>query len=289
MIDLDTSRLPSRVVAALMARGAQLPPLQWHTNPIRAAKSTLDGIPNTGVLVDCDPPVDEAMAAAVRALLYFWNGWFEEAESAAAAAPEQERTYITALIKRQTGDAAAAKVLFQEVGDHAVHPHLVKFTQDTIGLSVMPLLKRLRDMIAFVDQWEPHIFVDVYEHARAGGFDPSGELMVCTIQCREFELLFSHCLEAATGRKCTKPAKDTAEQQRVRRRPPARRPTTPFRHSPTAAKPSAPKEPVKLALDVTVICPGCGATLTVPEEKRGTTQACAKCNTAFLVPERQLT
>lgn len=91
MIKLDTSPSPTHIVTILMLRGAQLPPLQWHVNPNRNAKSELDGIADDKKLLDCDPLADEGMAAAVRALLYLWDGWPAECDMYSQAAPEKER------------------------------------------------------------------------------------------------------------------------------------------------------------------------------------------------------
>ena len=87
---------------------------------------------------------------------------------------------------------------------HSIFEPLGAFAAGEIGLSVAPGLKRLRQVIAFGELWEPYAFGDVYEQACADQLDPAGERVVRRLQCREFELLLTHCLEAATGRRLTK-------------------------------------------------------------------------------------
>ncbi len=201
MIKLDTSQIPPRVAAVLMQRGAQLPPIQWHINPNQSGKRYLDESTDDKTLLGCDPLADDEMAAAVRALLFFWNGWPAESVMHAHLAPDKERGYIDALIKRQAGDSAASKDLLQKISEHPIYKPLGDYATEEIGLSVAPGLKRLREVIAFGELWEPYAYADVYEQARAGQLDPAGERVVRSLQCREFELLFAYCLEAATGRK----------------------------------------------------------------------------------------
>jgi hypothetical protein len=204
LISLDLSPLPPGVVTILMQRGIRLPPLQWHLNPNRPAERKLAEIVDDCELLGCDPLADAGMAAAVRALLYFWNGWPAEACQCAQTAPEKERTFVSALVARQAGEAAGSKSLFQKMNGHPIFKPLRDFAAGEIGLSVAPGLKRLRELIAFGELWEPYAFGDVYEETRAGKFDPAGERVVHSLQCREFELLLIHCLEAATGQELEK-------------------------------------------------------------------------------------
>jgi hypothetical protein len=296
MIKLDTSRMPARVVAGLMARGAQLPPLQWFENPSRQAKQTLDQVSNDTELLGCEELADPKAAAAVRALLYFWNGWPEEAEMYSVVASEREQAYITALCKRQAGHADAAKTLFQTVGVHPVFTPLAEFAKDRIGRTSLTMLKRLRDMIAFGDAWEPFIFADAFEQALNSNLDVAGDMIMRQLQCYEFELLIGYCVDSATGEKLSKYQGDTVRQDAAKRppaRPPARRPAQP---APPAPRPKsepkagegekkAPPRPIN-PTDVGVLCPKCQAALSFPESARGATGRCEKCGATFLIPQR---
>ena len=293
MIMLDTSRMPARVVAALMARGAQFPPLVWHVTPNRAGKASLDAISDNQTLLGCEVLRNPEMAAAVRALLYFWNGWPDEATKHAQVAPERERKYLEALRCRQAGEADVEKALWQEIAEHPTYKPLAEYARDTIGLSTTPLLKRLREMITFAEQWEPYIFSDVHEQARSGAFDPTAEQVVCHIQCFEFELLFAHCLEAATGETRIRNMKTAAEQRRTAPpRPPVRRPVAPAKRPKPAPAPAATGEKKQEAkpmpvLQFEVLCPKCQTLLRFPEANRGLPGKCVKCGVMFLIPERK--
>ncbi len=70
MIKLDPAQLPPRVTAAVLARGTDLPSLEWHKHPNRAARTALDAIPNDTELLGRESLTNVPMAAAVRALLY---------------------------------------------------------------------------------------------------------------------------------------------------------------------------------------------------------------------------
>jgi hypothetical protein len=274
-----------------MLRGAQLPELCWQANPNRAAKSALDELADDNSLFDCDHLASPEMAAAARALLYFWNGWPAEATMYAQAAPERERAYLAALCARQAGDGAAAKSHLQQVEGHPIYPALAAYALKAIGMGVAPSLRRLRDVIAFGEQWEPRAFADVYEQARSGKLDPPGEKIVCSLQCREFELLLDLCVRAAVGEKPKKarPA-PTSPQARPAQRPVPRRHTPEVPSDPKPARPSAKKKvvlkPIPALEGVSVLCPKCGAALTFPEGKRGTPGRCSQCGASFLIPDR---
>jgi len=288
MIELDTMQLPRRVVTALMLRGAELPPLQWQLNPNRAAKTALDSVADDAELLDRSPPLaDEAMAAAVRALLYHWNGWPGDAVMYAQVAREPERIYIEALVKRQAPDAAGSKLLFQQLGQHPVFTPLGRFAIDAIGLATARGLKRLREVIAFGEQWEPFAYSDVYEQALGEELDPAGEHVVRTLQCREFELLLAYCLEAATGQQLTKrPRAEHARHRAPTTKSSKKRSERDQRIEPLRTEPKAlPKlKPIMAAAGIAVICPSCLSALVVPETSRGQIEKCARCGGVFRVP-----
>ncbi|MBU0641041.1 MAG: hypothetical protein KKB50_19430 [Planctomycetes bacterium] len=285
-MELDTSHYPPPMVAMLMARGAELLPLQWHLNPSRAAKGNLDELTDDQRLFGVSQLADEPMGAAVRALLYLWNGWPAEAEMYAELAEERERTYVVALCKRQVGDPAGAKERFQGIADHPVFRPLAEYAIKTIGLSTARALKRLREVIAFGEQWEPHAFTDVYEQARDGQLDPAGEKIVRQLQRREFELLFQFCMAGAVGEALTaRRAAPPKQSLPVRPRTPSRAPRrTPAKSS--SVKTTHLLDPVSVGVGVHVLCPKCNHKLVFPETTRGCAGKCDQCGIAFLVPQR---
>ena len=97
MIDLDTAQVAPDVANLLMLRGADLPPFQWQKKPNPAAKEMLDRITEDTALLRQESLADEGMSAAVRALLYLWNGWLVECSMYAQAAPDKERIFLSAL------------------------------------------------------------------------------------------------------------------------------------------------------------------------------------------------
>jgi len=289
MNELEPSQLPPRVAAILALREAKSLPLQWHTVPNRAAKIALDGTGNDADLLAPNGLADEAMGAAVRALLYFWAGWPAEASMYIHLAPERERVYLNALRERQAGATTSAKALLQQIDNHPIYPALAQYALEIASAAVAPGLKRLCEVITFAEQWEPFTFCDVFEQAREGQLDPAAERIVCDLQRREFELLLVHCLEGAVGKTLVQRAATAVAERRrpevARSRRPAKRPAEVKPAS--AAGPKVLLKPEALRGGVQVLCPKCGTHKSVAEERRGCVEKCDKCGTPFLIPQRR--
>ena len=288
-MELDTSHLPPRITTALMLRGVQLPSLQWQVNPNKTAKNLLDeGIANSE-LFGVETLADEEMGAAVRALLYAWNGWPEDARQWIQKAPDREKAYIEGLIERQHGRPAESKVQFQITEDHPVYKPLAESAPKVIDDTKSGHLKRLRDVIAFVEQWEPFVFVDVFELALEGQLSEDDVQVIRTIQSREFEELFKHCYQAAVGRELKKTEAPSINIQKKRKpTAPVHRPAPSPIPKDTGAKlnPAASKPMFRPGLDVVVVCPHCGAQNKTTQDRRGTIQSCCKCRASFKVPSK---
>lgn len=296
MIELDTSLVRGRIGAMLMSRGTQTPPLVWRNQSNRGAKTMLEAASDEELL-DCSPLVDEQMAAAVRALLFLWNGWPTDAEMYAQLAPDVERAYVGALARRQAGKLAEAKTLLQQVGQHQIYDSLRDYAQNHMKSSPATGLERLRGVIAFTGEWEPFAFGDVTEQAREGQLEPDAEQVVCDIQCREFELLLAHCYQAATGKELEKPQPasgmpslaERAASRRAAFRAASRASfsESPARQPPACApQPPTPGPPPPI-MGVEVLCPMCGQRSAFPESKRGQTADCKKCGVVFRIPLRR--
>ncbi len=289
-----------------MSRGAGVPPLLWQEHQNQLAKKTLDAIQDAR-LCGGAAPQDEAMAGAVRALLYLWIGWPAEAAMYAQVAPAREQLYITALAERQLGHPAKAKEAFQKMAGHQVFNTLTDYLLDQLKLENDPAIKRFRGIVELAHEWEAHAFIDLFEQARAGKVSPIGELVIRNLQAREFELLFAHCFQAATGKNILKrrvmsEAEEQRREQEYRRRMAERRKANEKRTQKLTdpakqeldkpelpGKPGTPPMPKKTTSDprVKILCPACGHLMFVPESGRGKRTECVKCRVAFLVPARK--
>lgn len=289
-MELDTSQLPPRIVTALMLRGSQLPALQWHLNPNRTAKNLLDEAVTAADLFGMETVADEGMSAAARALLYLWNGWPEDARQWALKAPERERAYLEGLIERQQGNPDAAKTHFQATEEHPVYAPLAEFVPKAVADVKCSHLKRLGEVIAFVEQWEPFVFTDVFQLALEGQLDEDAQQVVRGIQGHEFEQLFKCYYQAATGRELKKQDSVAAPPQPKRRKPVTKsvRPPIPQaqKESTVKSKPPPMKPLLRPGLDVVVLCPHCNEPNKTAETLRGTVQSCCKCRASFKVPAK---
>ena len=289
MIELDPSQFPSHITNVLMLRGAGVPPLLWQERPNATAKALIDGVVDDGALFGGRRLVDESMSAAVRALLYLWNGWYAECEMYAQAAPEPERSYLSVFALRQKGCPREAKALLMQIDNHPIYGSLSEFALETIAVGSDAALNRLKQIIKLGEAWEPFAFADLYEQARSAGESDSIRRTVCTIQCREFELLFAYCFEKATGEPLARQTEKAAPRRVLPR--PTPKPNKPKLQNPPAsrAQPSEQTKPplLRKIAGISVACPRCHHVCPVPEERRGAKHVCPKCSAAFLVPVKK--
>lgn len=230
------------------------------------------------------------MGGAVRAALYLWNGWFAECAMYAQAAPEKEQLYLSALCERQLGHTNECKAILQQLEDHPVFGLLSEYSLEIIGLGSDPPLKRFKGVLELGGTWEPFAFVDLYEQARMDKLCHPTKRIVCSMQCREFELLFAHCYEAATGRPLPrKAAVTTVARRKPKPRPKERATCTPTPE--TNAANSKPEGTLKRTLKkkepvVGVACPKCDQKMVFPESHRGQKVKCRKCDAVLLIPRK---
>jgi len=292
MIELNASQLAPEVAALFLLGSGQQTMLQWHTHPKKFAKDRLDQIDNAE-LFGRQSLADEAMASAVRALLYLWNGWPDKAADLGEAAPDREQHYLKGLRERQLGHMDLAKVVFQQLDTHPIYSPLASYAVTAIGGTAEPLLKRFKDLIEFSSEWEPFLFVDLVEQALAGKLDDEARAAVCQLQCKEFEQLFRHCYEQALGEPIPEPAdsESSAEQearvQRVRQLRERRRSSSlPLSQKPPPEKSRQEKASPEKEATVQIGCPRCRAVTKFPESARGKNGKCGKCGTLFAIPEK---
>ena len=197
MIELDYSRAALTIASLLQAKGTALPAVQWLDNKVASAKKTLDASDDAQLFAPSTVK-DESMAAAIRALLYLWNGWIDESSMYAQGARPKESLYVLALSERHRGHKDQAKAFFQQLNDHPIYESLVKVANELIGSSPDESLKRFKEILRFNGVWEPFAFNDLYEQARAHETKIMVGEFVREMQRQEFFLLFGHCYKAVT-------------------------------------------------------------------------------------------
>jgi len=310
VIELTRLDFPPEVTALLLARGTALPALVWQARPNQAAKTTLDAM-DDAKLFGRDGISDEQMAAAVRALLYLWHGWPDDCQMYSQTATAAERTYLEAIRQRQAGDAEQAKTAFRQLNEYPTCQKLASHALELIGSHGGPLLQRLKQIVELDEQWEPFMFVDVFEQACTGKLDLTDEELVRRIQAEEFALLFVHCYEQATGSAVGPRGRDETttddesnlkrmrELIQKRKKAGARRPGItqhgrPPGPTPAAGSQESSDEPRKDQPAVKppsgfirVVCPKCRHVLRLPESAHGGHHLCSQCGIVFAIPAKK--
>lgn len=307
MLDLDLARLSPEVAKIIMLRGAESPSLQWQEHPNLGAKRTLDTIEDSR-LFGPGVTLDEGMAAAVRGLLYIWNGWIGECKMYAQGAPDRERFHITAFCERMEGHANSAKEQFQKTGENPLFTELHAHAVRSISPGAAPEVHRFRKVLEQIQGWEPYAFCDLYTQALSGQLGTSSVVLVMSLQAREFEILFSHCYQAATGvdfnkkpAKGPQTAQGPAKLQKKRKSPASRTmsrlaggatrkaETKPLRKEKDEGKErtAKPANGPLIEVKIKVVCPSCHGKLTFPSSARGKKHKCPACRSAFLIPEKK--
>lgn len=310
MTELARLNFDPEVTALLLARGTALPALVWQARPNQTARTTLDAT-DDAELFGRGGISDEKMAAAVRALLYLWNGWPDDCRMHSQAAATDERTYLEGIRQRQAGNAEQAKAAFRQLNGHPTYEKLASHTLEVIGSHSGPLLQRLKQIVELDGQWEPFMFVDVFEQACTGKLDLAGEEVVRRIQAEEFALLFVHCYAQATGRTVGPRGRDETttddesnlkrmrELIQKRKKAGARRPgLTQLRRqpgpTPAGGSQESSDEPGKAqpavkppSGSIRVVCPKCRHVLRLPESAHGGHHLCSQCGIVFAIPAKK--
>ncbi len=294
MLNIDLSQLPPEINALLLRRGTGVPPLHWSGHAIRAGRDALELLDDDS-LFHHKELADEGMAGAIRALLYLWLGYPDDCLMYAQSVPDPHQAFLTGLAARHNGQTDEAKTGFQKFDDHPILKPLADFALKAIGKSASRPISRFKGMLEMGGVWEPFLFIDLYEQARAEKLTQRDEEIVRQIQCMEFELMFRHCFEAATGRKIQVQSAASATDQEARRamsrrlakrHRPGRAPQAPKSAETPKAELATQSEP-KPTLGggkITVICPTCRKALKVPAASRGKVERCGNCRTALKVP-----
>jgi hypothetical protein len=302
MLTVDIGKLPAEIAAMFMVRNPESAPLRWQAHPNRRGKNTLDETSDEQLFGDV-PVLNDSMASGVRALLYAWNGWLEDAKMYAQPAPPAERAYIIAVCERMIGRADAASSLFREMAVHAIAPDLVSCVLELTTATSNPVVQSFRQDLQEEQVWDHLAFMELVNQARMERLGLAGEQLVSLLQCKEFELLFCHCFRGATGVQLAMARKEeTATAPRKVRKVESRR-SGPARGRRTASvesrtrtldlaeprpKPDAPARSQAQAQPepaFQVVCPKCGTTVMLPGQVRGSRTKCTRCSAVFVASQ----
>ncbi len=295
MVELNIGRLAPDVAALLWKAGAELPPLQWQSRANAATRKMLDEIDDRKLFAR-DVLLSEGMGAAVRSLLYLWNGWIGECSMYGQLAEPKERPYLAGLCERHLGHADAAKKFFQQLDGHPIFEDLIGCASEIVVVRAEPLLDRLLEMCSSMKTWEPFLFIDLHAQAVGGGLGSVGQELVRQLQRKEFELLFSYCYRGATGDEvltrvnpalavARKPVKKAVRP--TSRRTAASCSSVPAERESPEREVEEPRRPSKAgAGSVNVQCPKCLLIASFPAAACGKTGQCTRCRSYFMIPRR---
>lgn len=300
MLDQEIAKLSPEVARIILFRGPDASFLQWQDKTSLGARRALDALDDDR-LFGTRATLNEEMAGAVRALLYAWTGWVGEGKMYAQAAAERERCHITAFCERMLNNGNAAKEYYRKTGDSPIYGPLYASALSIIGPGASPEVHRFRQALEATGGWEPHAFCDLYAQAVSGQLGASGVATVNALQNREFELLFCHCYQAATGTDLSrKSAVKSKKKSRAKAASGPQRPAASRGRAGTGgikAGPDAPTEPKANPFQeaahrpgpakIRVICPNCRDRLVFAASARGQKHICPTCNTRFLIPKRK--
>lgn len=301
MLEIDATKLapnPSQIMAML---GWGMPPLNWQDRHNTTAKSLLEEAAEDSDLFKPQAVQDEALATGVRALLYLWTGWPNDAQMWAAAAPEKERLYIAALAYRHAGNSEESKTQFQALEENPFSDEMCRSAKGLISDHADVLLKRFRDLIELGQAWESFAFTDLLDQARDGDFSHGAQEILRKLQWQEFNMLLQRCYEGATGKDITKreaqarvvesePAwkRNKAAQDRIRPAPsaPSRKPATeqPGQGDKGANGKDVDNKEEEKSKHFAVKCPKCKKSVAVSESARGKSVKC-KCGHSLRIAQ----
>jgi hypothetical protein len=154
-------------ILALDGNGERLQPLTRTTSDHPQARRAIESL--------AAPPI-------LKAGLYLYFSFWEEAHETAQEIATPEGSYWHAIVHRQEPDAGNSNYWFRQVGRHAIFPEL-RERAAALGVD-------------FGLQWNPSRFVQYCEDARR---EPGGETerRALETQRAEWQLLFDYCATRA--------------------------------------------------------------------------------------------
>ena len=135
---------------------------------------------------------DTDAARACLAGLWLYHDFLDESHSLSQELHTAEGSYWHGLMHRREPDFSNSKYWFRHVGTHAVFEPLCADAAK-LAAGAPPQAAFLTRQI----HWDPFAFIDLCEASHTGRTPCA---MLCRqIQQREWELVFDHCYQAASG------------------------------------------------------------------------------------------
>ena len=180
-------------VVAAMLEGAKLNELGPGSAEASLRPALADLTPQS--VVAPNKPVDKAMAAACLAALWLRHDFLDESHRISQNIENPSGSYWHGIMHRREGDFENAKYWLRRVGEHAIF--------DPLRASARELVQKAKarteaDCLLTANRWDPIRFVDL---CRAAVATSSPLATLCKkIQEVEWELLFDHCYQQASGK-----------------------------------------------------------------------------------------
>lgn len=302
MVAIEVVRLSPEVASMLMVRNREALPLCWQNQPNRRGRNALEEMSDERLFGDA-VFLDDRLKTTIRALLYLWNGYPDQATECVRSAPCGEGLYLIALANRMLGRWPAAEEVFSRLPEQPFLPTLLSCAKEICTACGSQLMVSVQEVFEQLQKWDHQLFTALFQQAAAGQIGLAGEHVVSQIQYSEFELLFSHCYEKTTGTRVLIETRKQSESaaMKLRKREPAKKSASSrsqraevlaveSKHRTAVVNDSKGKTQSPAREDppaFRVSCPSCRATIMLPAGARGTKSRCGRCGGLFVVSRKE--
>lgn len=137
---------------------------------------------------------DRAMAKCCLAALWLYHDFLDESHTLSQEIETSSGSYWHGIMHRREPDSSNAKYWFRRVRKHEIFPALAADARRLAAAE--PQLAPGAEFLRSQREWDPDLFIGLCEGARTGR---SSATDLCQqVQEREWQLLFTHCFQAAT-------------------------------------------------------------------------------------------